>query len=843
MKVNIVVQTYIMYYVIVLTYSVDRSNYAMETNHEHFYNSMKLRSYNETFQNEKSTLTQNSKTKSHDQLIEKSEDMNTPDNESSCRIQPYHESVEFYSKEILDHGYNFMYLNLTFYSNESHQRIQIAETKKVINKYDWIWTFKGEYGAHQYLFLPGDFGYLSFGLLWSHTRTDKMNINFRTYGNCSDLRIGTNKTDLLIGNALGNLTSEIATLFDRYNYSYWCYNYRLWIESHSLYWLCRNSICTFQTFEYRCCKYVVYLNNTRDIECSKDHYHFGALWWMLPIIIGNILFAFYPIVLVKVGMTFSEWTAAVKKRPFLPTSLKTFTRMTSTDRLEKKYKFVSLKGHFPITFMSTIFSPVCHWDCSGPITSRIIRLWVLLLPVSICTIRVLLDNKYAHDLVKGAVMKNALVGFSSLIAGIEEASRVFLPIFNGPVTALAIFLSFSCAFVLLPKHFDHFLEKGLRDCHSNARYMFLYQIPLKLIERYSGISIRKSAGYKRFYSIFIAQTFMLLHWRFWRHVVKLFCARWTNVICPGFVPNTRNFLLLFILYVFMFPIYLLFCFIELVITVLYFMFPVINSIFLVLKATLVEYFALFKHCGKFLKFVRIVLLFPLFGLFLVSWYMYCIIFFDAFWFLTKITMFTYAGVIAYPKISYGYMILCFMSIYYLIESARAFGDSYRELLKISIEVVEKVNGEVCEDEELGPVRYNTFVEKHSLHRDLFLLIVDRHRPRRNQILITLLKFGSVITLLTISVELLITFDKIQDLSLVSHVFTVLFVCALPKLVRNLCMENYKSESKRRLRSKIKKTFLWFLRHCQTDWSFEDYEFSNNGYSAINSTYSNDESSD
>jgi hypothetical protein len=153
-----------------------------------------------------------------------------------------------------------------------------------------------------------------------------------------------------------------------------------------------------------------------------------------------------------------------------------------------------------------------------------------------------------------------------------------------------------------------------------------------------------------------------------------------------------------------------------------------------------------------------------------------------------------------------------MAIYYLTESLNTFGENYRQLFKLCIEVCERYQSRHHDDSDVDSNVCYDIRNKYGIKRELFYMVVDTHLPRRNQALITVLKFTSVVTILTISVELLITFNKFQDLSLVSHVFTVLFICALPKILRMMCVDKYRNHArKRKLRQGILRTVSDYVR--------------------------------
>ena len=731
---------------------------------------------------------------------------------NECSLTVDEKSGQLFTHEIFKHKYNFVHLKLHFID------FKVNETEEVINKNNWIWTYKGENGAHQYLYLPGDFGYLSFGLLWSYTRRKSLPININKSGNCSELAIGSNETDYLVGNALGTMTSKIAKLDDNYNSSYWCYNVRVFLLSSYIYNGCKNSVCTFQTFEYRCCKfYIDFVKRNRVVQCKKEHYEFGALWWMLPIIVGETCFAFCPLMLTKLGIKFKEITSTIRKdkttlcvRNMTPFAESDDYCDETQDKNNIKYQYLSTKYSNPITFFSTICYPFYGCDLSGPIVSRLLRTWILILPLSLSTVRVIVDYIYAKDIVTEAVMKGALVGFSSIIAGPSAARKHFLYIFNGPITALTIYVVFGCILIVFPRNLEKFLNAGFQE--TPGQQLLLSKLPLKLKEKWSGLSVKKTTGYHRIHKLFLAQIFMLLHIGFWKHAFTLFYIRWTHIVFRTMSSKLRSRFAAVLASVLILPLYLTFCTIELCFSVIYFLLPVLNCAYALLKAFLIHYFDFFNNRGRFMKCLCYVLFLPMLVLFCICWYIYCLLFFDGMWFLSKITMFTYSGIIAYPKISYGYLILVFMAIYYLTESLNTYGENYRQLLKLCIEACDRYQSKHHDDADVDSSVCNDIRNKYGVKSDLFYKVVDKHLPRRNQVLITVLKFISVVTILTISVELLITFNKFQDLSLVSHVFTVLFICALPKIIRIMCLDTFRNQARRRiLRQCILKTVSHYVR--------------------------------
>ncbi|XP_060579266.1 uncharacterized protein LOC132736188 [Ruditapes philippinarum] len=327
-------------------------------------------------------------------------------------------------------------------------------------------------------------------------------------------------------------------------------------------------------------------------------------------------------------------------------------------------------------------------------------------------------------------------------------------------------------------------------------------MPIKLKENLSGINVRHLKGCKKLHRLLLAHIFMLIHSRFWKQSVKLFYVRWKNIIFSMMYNRLQNLFIAIMLSALLLPVYIVFCMTELLLAVIYYLFPVVNCFFIVLNSFCIQYYDCFHRRGFVVKCCKHIFLIPMLILFSISWYTYCLIFFDGFWFLCRIIMLTYSGIVAYPQLSYGYLVLVFMTLFYVAESINSFGESYRELLKVSLKACEKFQQKYDDDAEMDQDKIKSIRTKYGIKTELFDLIICSNLPRKNQLLITMLKLTSVIIVLIISVELLVTFDKLKELSIVMHVFTVLFVCALPKIVKMMCFHKHKDMAQRKIKRNV-----------------------------------------
>ena len=724
--------------------------------------------------------------------------------EGVCVLEVTRHSEEEFSKTVLKNKYEFVYLNLVF------NDVNVNEGKAVISHTKWVWTFRGENGGSELLLLPIDFGYLSFGLLWSHTLVKPLDIHIQLKDNshCKNLTVGVD-ADQIIGDALGNMTKTIADVNDDYNSSYWCYYKRMYIESKGLYRACENAICPLQTIEYSCCKYRIdFLTRKRKVVCNEEHYHTGAIWWILPVMIGEVLFAYWPLLLTSL---------ANKLRSFSrhPNTGFLSQRMASDGDSRNEYEGVS-KRNPPVTFLATVCEPLSHCNTEGHILSRILRLTIIACPVCLTVARIGLDYLYNDDLMKAAVHKGALLGFSTMLLGCDASANHFLKFFGGPCVALPLFALFGCTLIVVPRSLETVLEEGLIEFKGKASYLMTLSVENKA--KLAGVRMTNTSGYKRLHLTLLSQCLMLLNRSYWKQTFKLFITRFTMGVYPTLSTLTRKLRCVRILGILVLPVYIVFCVIELVLSSIYYAFPCFSCVFIFIKA----YFKLTrKIVSERTNLNPRVSLIPnilVICILFFSWYMYCIIFFDSFWFLTKIVTFTFTGVIAYPKLSYGYITIVFMTIYYISESFSSFQKTYQDLLSVSIKACKKVN------EDLGSTQTVSHLYENGIKQNLWNLIIKRHRPKRIQVAYTLFQLFVIIFIVSVSLELLFRFDKFRDLSVLIHVFTALFICAMPKIIQSMCIGDHRKRGqKQKLMSEIKETINDYL-DGETETDFNVFQF-------------------
>ena len=739
-----------------------------------------------------------------------------PDDSSSafktCSLAVDGNSKNDFSMTVLKGKYNFVHLKLNFVN------FTVKEGKYVIDYKSWIWTYKGENGGYQYLYLPLSFGYLSFGLLWAYTLVDPITVEIQSNGTCDNLTSGGD-ADVKIGEALGDMTEHIASVTDAYSRSYWCYTKRLNLWG-ALWYICENVVCPYQTYEYRCCKFIVDpLTNSRRVECSYKHYYLAAVWWLLPILLGNILWIYFPILLTFISCKISSVSGLRLKRN---TEMEDVSANDFDNGQAEECVCLS-KDSFPVTFLETMSQPFLICNFRGGLCSRLLRSTIILLPVTILTIELLIHNSFGGSRIKAYVEKGALLGFSSLLAGFKSANKYFLVIFGGPYIALSLYFICGSILIQLPKDFETFLEKGLSSFNGLGSSPLTLSLETK--SRIAGLKYNDKNGFRKVHLTFLSNLLLLLNIKFWKDTMRVLINRWKHIVYPCITMTKYPCVNLFVSRFLIVP-YIICCILEIVAVFLFFAFPVFSCLFILIKSYVSFITDIFQFQSKYVKWVSYLII-PLVVLALCfTWYIFCTIFFQNIWFLTNVVMFTYSGVIAYPKISYGYLILFLMSVYYIADIFNKFGKRYQDLLNVSIKACRKVA------KQLDTERCDDILCYKGISRHLWEVIIERHRPRRVLVASTLLQLTIVISVLSISVDLLDRFNKFQELSLITHVFTVLAICTLPKIVKSLYIDKLCSQRKRNLVAKIQETIFEYLNEVYEE-ELPIYDLNNpTGYERI-----------
>lgn len=640
---------------------------------------------------------------------------------------------------------------------------EILKTKCAIEPYHWTWTFPAPHGAYEFLKWPKEYGIWSMGLLDMYSY-GPLNISMKVYGSCPVI-IGQKETTQRIGMALLSMTNravDIPNAYEDFRYGTVCYNERLYIGNYNWYFLCLHINCPIEATGYKCCTSENYGNKTR-VVCNGEPIYFDNAWWIIPFIIGLLMFSYSPFLLVKVF----HHSAYSNK------DVDTSDNMTSTRNTEK-WLVCNPLSLFTIIKANLQINSEKHHLMTIILRRIAITLSTLVIIfIQIC-VHYVYDYHYTLELVKHGVP----LAFRSMAVGYTHSKKNFMPTIGGPYVGLGIYLATTILLVTIPRDFEKFLNKGIPNNLKLSTSPLTIDIRTKA-RLGSVYNIERQSGYDRLYNLMKAHIYMLLNPSFWSLAIQMQVRRFVWLI----KRLTKNTVLLVILVIVLFvPYILIVCTIELILSIIYYGFPIV----LFFQVTVLAYYKGIRSCfdrfgkpGKITQHIctLITILFIVFNMYILS-----IVFVDSCHFITRMLIFTFTGFIAFPSSTYGYFVFIITILMYITESVHHIRSTYSKLFKYVSRNCDTIR------------RTNMFPDVHvskmeddvpMISRDLFIYVVSRHKPIRIEIFFSVLKLVFITFLLYIASHTIVTLQRVWDLNPLTQVVTALFVCLVPKLWRML----------------------------------------------------------
>ena len=730
-------------------------------------------------------------------------------NECSLYVKP--ESVKMFRRRVLYDRATALLLNLRLPA-DIHKHV--IRSQDVILPLKWRWVYRD---TLPYLQMPYAANVWSLGLLSLHSGRE-VNVEL-SYMNkkkiCQNYNwsIGDTITDKIIGNALGQMTTKVVAVNDlRYDTSHWCYMRKIPRTGSDVYPIFDdNFFSTSPSLEYTCCKYTHEMSENTVI-CERTH-KYDPVWWDVPLGLGILMLLYFPMLLMKVngvihkkilesclkpnGTPDGNGQAGTDTVVHGPTEVVTFK-----ERNDKVY----LKGNSPVTAMSIILSAISHLLPSKQSTKSRMAIFAFpLFTLLIPGIELLIYYCFVHDYAVDLAKNNISIGFSGVLAG-WKANEMKFSIFGGPYIALGIYLIIGWVLMLTPKVMADQIYNGVFEGYRNSKSVLTISLEDK--ERLGSVKVKKQTnGYFRLFKLQKCHIYMLVNPDFWICVAQIDKNRWISFLTT-LEQCVHYKAVAIIISIPILPLYVAMSVAELVVTVFLYAVPLFSFIVCVLRGfTLgLNKYISEKFCTSCAR-IGAVLRFPIgmfvFGLVFYFTYIFTVLFFDGFFFLSRILMFTYTAVVAYPRETYGYFMLFLISAYYGLEGFFHFGDIYKSILKICVKLCKQ---DVALQGYLYHYKEDNDADVYGISKDMFEYLVEQIRPRRVQALHSVIKFVSVVFVLSVSIVLMERFRNFEDLSLFVHIFVILFICALPTIYHFAIS---KKEIKTKLRKKVKKAiFQW-----------------------------------
>ena len=697
-----------------------------------------------------------------------------------CKLQLARKSITKFRHIVYYNDLNYVTLHLIMTDGS------FAPSKSIVGVNHWIWTYFGERGGLPFLKWPLEFGSWSFGLLNTFTGGPfKMYLN-TTDGNCSSLKVGKESDDLAISGALLNLTLAMHDLRNnQYDPSFWCYRKRMYLNPQYLYRICINIVCPFVAIKHVCCKYYYNVRKQhRELSCENNEHTYDTLLWLTPIFIAVILFTFCPLLLLSIGRSITR-------------KAKEYSMALTTDN-------VYLDRTDQVTLMKTLIAPVSSVSARiAMCLSRSLRFMLPFLSLTLIGIQIYVDSQEDNlEYVRECVDKGVPMGFRSISSGWKNSAQNFLPYLGGPFVACILYLVITCFIVTMPRSLANTLVSGLCVA-DNINAVAPLRLTFDLLERYGSTPVRKLHGYKKVYNAYIGQLNLLINIKFWKFVLCIQINRW-KAFCTNH-SKLRSVLL---------PLYIILCVIEVLLCLFVYGCPIISFGITIYKAY--RGLLLYHVNNRFRKPFVIMTSMFLLPCIIFFLFMFCTIFLDACLYLSRLCIFTYTGIILYPKVSYGYLIFVATVVYYLWDSIQDYSRFYFQLLRMTVSACESIQR--ANDVEPLVVKKKGF---KGIRRRLFEEVIESYSPQRKKVIASFVKVVLILGILGLSVHLLMKTNKFQDLHVIMHVGTTLLICACPKFLNSMCSDQSSRIRQQKAKLEIKVVVKRALGYFTDDEDEED----------------------
>ncbi|XP_060083124.1 uncharacterized protein LOC132562400 [Ylistrum balloti] len=689
------------------------------------------------------------------------------------------ETIETIVYDIINNGYNFVHLYLQFFGNGN-----ATYTKCVIEPQQWVWTFGGSQRALQYLKWPPEYIVWSMGLLATYSQLNPYTVNINVHEDCP-IFVGRKNTTGQIGLTLSMLSKELSKQGGMmYDSSYFCFKTRTYIENEAIYKLCLNVICPLEATGYICC-HMEWNYNRSVLVCPSEPFMYDAVWWIVPFVVGSVLFAYFPVVLLLCAAEVRD-NSVTDEKPRKSTSIVDETTPLINTQMDTDSDWLYTST---ITVWTILAYQVVILGRRFPTgLSRTFRFLFVIFSLSFIVIKVVVHYRYQNDFVVASVAQGTPMDFLSVLAGYEESKQNFLRSIGGPYEACVLYLIGMIIFMVIPRDLSKLMETSIP--YSQTGGMSPLIIPKHIQDCLGSVNIHETVtGYRLVYRTMTSNFFMLLNSDFWAYTYRIQKQRFCDL------PVHR------IIAVLTFPLYCAFCLCEICACIIYFGLPIIFFIAVFLNSYISALWCMLKTTRLSFRIPLLMIIMPMMlGMMTYIIYMFSIIFVGSFIFLSRVAIFTYTGLFAFPNYSYGYIIFSVTIMLYIRDVINHVRDVYRELFLELVDLcsVYQTNNANC------PVMVFRVVDRVKyIPGNLFFKVVKRYQPTRLQIIKAFIKIMIVVFVLFISVYLITNFQRFKQLSILTQSVTTLFVCLLPKLLEGTCSLNDTGFSKQ-LRTEVMK---------------------------------------
>ncbi|XP_071102906.1 uncharacterized protein [Haliotis cracherodii] len=687
-----------------------------------------------------------------------------------------------------------------------------SKTKLAFRPLEWMWTFGTPSGAAAFLSWPRDYRVLSLGILDSFT--DSLAVKLHVYPRNCRVHLGSKATTQAISDAIGDMIKTTLSVVNAdYNHSIWCYQeikHKLPLSD-----VIANSLgIKTRILVNKCCRLKFdTATRLRPAICTEPPREPTFTTTSLPSVLGVIGLFYFPIWLCAMSYNMSPKS--------IPSSQADMER-TSTLEMDISHDVIWLyQGkRSPVTFSSIFTRMFPHLKRHPHMTSRIQRLLFIYLSPAITYVRLYAYYTSEFQYLQDSIKANVPIGYSAVFFGMELSRRNVFTALGGPYVLHCVYFVVGTLLFCLPRNLSQAMCNVLHQCPTKI-WTPLW-LGLVRTSRLGGLNCSsEDNSYKLVSRVLKANLFLLINIEFWSSMSKVQYTRLQNISAKlDSLPAVVKYLLM----VFICTVYIVVCLVETLLCVVYYGIPIVYFFTLILRVYIKLVLETFNSVGwlnnskspvarglRLLRFPASVAT----GVVLVyTLYTSCAIFISSFTFMFGVMTFTYIGVIAYPNIAFGYVTFAVTCLYYVWKTVRDIDIGYMNLFTKTIKVSKNLQKEHPESSKtptrstkirkmVAVVENAAIPEEHvtnmgdssvqvpyvrtcdsrpGVPKDLFETVIEKHRPFRVCVFLSLLKLTAICLLITTTVHLIHDFNTHHHISVIVSVLSSLIVCSIPRVL-------------------------------------------------------------
>ena len=749
--------------------------------------------------------------------------------QNPCHLTLSNESIALVAKHV-HAGMQLLVLILRF-----PQQKDCIQMNSVFNYSVWIWTFAGSHGVVRLLNEPFDYDVLSFGLLTLRVRT--IPIDVVSQNKDCNLTLGFSSTNLQISTMLhrsvlkGSSTKHMATQrrSDIKSKSLYCYltisNTRQSDMTYYMAHLFGITVSQEQYSMFNCCKpfLVNRESNASRIECVTV-YRLTA-WVRYLQCLAIFLFAYSPLLLIfALGSSVDDESLDIG---------------TNTHHLESSHPTHWIAKHtFTVEHMTKY---VVSIGGKSVLASRIRRfVFVVIVVPSITVLRLTLMYIYKYPLYESRLQADAPIGLMSMFFGFNASVYNYKCFLGGPYIILGTYFTLGVVFLCIPHSLSKLFCKELQDDDENLTFNSPLFFNVKLLEKFASVDVSNFRGYRRFHNGMLARLFALMNVKFWYYCCCVWMLRFKkavkclhvfNLACNKAVARILYIpALVFILCVHVIAVLFEFAFviISYAFPILYFMYVLYFNYLNYLYSTFIP-FSYRRRRSRVVSVLNFIFSIIILILFFVIMFGYITFTTATIRFIFSTIRCTLLGVVIHARRVAVYCLVILIFLIYIWKASKGLLEDYDSLFILVVNISqytrqymankrhinrdnvshESIITDQISDRAPATVPIPDTVAMNSQYgdfptvdqdvpfqapfvkyigglayipEDLFQYIVEKHRPFRNQILLTSVKVILTCFIISLIWKSVIDFERVTTFESIMMVFSMLLTGYAPLLL-------------------------------------------------------------